>query len=120
MPWQRRLRWDHTHALSQILWLLPTWVARTTTSISHGYCECSVTWGQYAMRVSCYYHVILLLRSLLWLPIACRVKLRLLNPAFTALLITHLSHLSCFFLVFLYSAILCHLLAFTHALVSCH
>ena len=41
--------------------------------------------------VNYYCHVILPLRSPLWLPIAYRIKLRLLSLAFTALLITHLS-----------------------------
>lgn len=59
----------------------------------------------------CCYHVVLLLRSFLWLPIACKIKFRLL--AFTALLITCLS---CFFLIYLYSATLCHLLALTRAI----
>lgn len=41
---KRRLGWDHTHVLSQILWPLPAWVARTASSTSQGYCEYSVTW----------------------------------------------------------------------------
>lgn len=46
--------------------------------------------GSCTIHDSCCCHVILPLRSLLWLPIAYRIKFSILSLAFTALLIAHL------------------------------
>lgn len=118
MPGERRLGWCCTRA--QILWPLLAVVARNRFCCLLVGAQCLM--GSCIISVSYYCHVILPLRSPPWFPIGCRIKFRLLSLAFTALLFTHLSFFffSFFLVSSLYPVTLCHLLAFTHTLVSCH
>lgn len=68
---------DHLFHLPGLLYSVTQWLLGVVPDL-----------GSCAINVRCYCHVILL-GSLLWLPIACRIRFRLFCLAFTALPLTH-------------------------------